>query len=133
MVYTNIANSRGSNFTLKPSNITTTSGGWVSMNATNGNVLWSTGNPSNATATGPVSLANGVLFAGSTNGTGPIYAMSAATGEILWSYNTGATVYGGMSISNGCVYVGNGYKVNLGIFFPTYTSGTSLFAFCILP
>nr|GEX58004.1 hypothetical protein [Tanacetum cinerariifolium] len=76
---------------------------------------------------------NGVLFAGSTNGTGPIYAMSAATGQILWSYNTGATVYGGMSISNGCVYVGNGYKVNLGAFDPTYTSGTSLFAFCILP
>ncbi|GJT84865.1 polyvinylalcohol dehydrogenase-like protein [Tanacetum coccineum] len=132
-VYTNIANSKGSNFTLKPSNITTTSGGWVSMNAKNGNVLWSTGNPSNATASGPVSLANGVLFAGSTNGTGPIYAMSAATGQILWSYNTGATVYGGMSISNGCVYVGNGYKVNLGAFDPTYTSGTSLFAFCILP
>ncbi|KAJ0483577.1 putative polyvinyl alcohol dehydrogenase (cytochrome) [Helianthus annuus] len=133
VVYTNIANSVRSNFTLKPSNITTTSGGWVSMDATNGNVLWSTGNPSSATASGPVSLANGVLFAGSTNRTGPIYAMSAATGEILWSYDTGATVYGGMSISNGCVYVGNGYKVNLGFFDPTYTSGDTLFAFCILP
>ncbi|KAK1418811.1 hypothetical protein QVD17_27958 [Tagetes erecta] len=133
VVYTNIANSLRSNFTLKPSNTTTTSGGWVAMDATSGNVLWSTGNPSNATASGPVSLANGVVFGGSTNGTGPIYAMGAATGEILWSYETGATVYGGMSISNGCVYVGNGYKVNLGIFDPTYTSGGTLFAFCILP
>ncbi|KAJ0665621.1 putative polyvinyl alcohol dehydrogenase (cytochrome) [Helianthus annuus] len=133
VVYTNIANSVRSNFTLKPSNITTTSGGWVSMDATTGNVLWSTGNPSSATASGPVSLANGVLFAGSTSRTGPIYAMSAATGEILWSYDTGATVYGGMSISDGCMYVGNGYKVNLGFFDPTYTSGDTLFAFCILP
>nr|XP_043630775.1 polyvinylalcohol dehydrogenase-like [Erigeron canadensis] len=132
-IYTNIANSAQSNFTLKPSNITTTSGGWVSMNATSGKVLWSTGNPSNATASGPVSLANGVVFAGSTNGSGPIYAMSATTGEILWSYNTGATVYGGMSISKGCVYVGSGYKSNMGAFFPSYTAGTTLFAFCILP
>ncbi|XP_071691199.1 uncharacterized protein [Rutidosis leptorrhynchoides] len=130
-VYTNIANSLGSNFTLKPSNDTTNSGGWVSIDATSGNVLWSTGNPSRATATGPVSLANGVLFAGSTNGTGPIYAMNASTGDILWSYNTGATIYGGLSISNGCVYVGNGYKLNLGAFDPTYTPGTTLFAFCI--
>nr|GEY73859.1 hypothetical protein [Tanacetum cinerariifolium] len=132
-VYTNIANSLGRNFTLKPSNITTTSGGWVSMDGTSGNVLWSTRNPSDPSASGPVSLANGVLFAGSTNGTGPIYAMSARTGEILWSYNTGASVYGGMSISNGCVYVGSGYKVSLGFFNPNYTGGTTLFAFCILP
>ncbi|XP_071688744.1 uncharacterized protein [Rutidosis leptorrhynchoides] len=130
-VYTNIANSLKRNFTLKPSNNTTKSGGWVSIDATTGNVLWSTENPSKATATGPVSLANNVLFAGSTNGTGPIYAMSAATGKILWSYNTGATVYGGLSISNGCVYVGNGYKLNYGVFFPSYTHGTTLFAFCI--
>ncbi|KVH91285.1 Pyrrolo-quinoline quinone beta-propeller repeat-containing protein, partial [Cynara cardunculus var. scolymus] len=132
-VYTNIANSLRSTFTLKPSNIATNSGGWVSMDAASGNVLWSTANPSNATASGPVSLANGVVFAGSTNGTGPIYAISGATGEILWSYDTGATVYGGMSINDGCVYVGNGYKVSFGFFDPTYTPGTTLFAFCVLP
>ncbi|KAJ0860572.1 putative polyvinyl alcohol dehydrogenase (cytochrome) [Helianthus annuus] len=131
-VYTNIANSLRGNFTLKPSNITTTSGGWVSMNASTGDILWSTRNPSNATASGAVSVANDVVFAGSTNGTGPIYAMSAAAGEILWSYDTGASVYGGVSISDGCVYVGNGYKVSLGFFDSTYTAGDTLFAFCIL-
>lgn len=102
------------------------------MDATSGKILWSTADPSNATTNGPVSLANGVLFAGSTNGTGPIYAMSASTGKILWSYNIGATVYGGMSISKGCVYVGNGYRINAGIYSP-FTAGTTLFAFCILP
>ncbi|KAF5775635.1 putative polyvinyl alcohol dehydrogenase (cytochrome) [Helianthus annuus] len=130
-VYTNIGNSLGNNFTLKPSNITANSGGWVSIDATTGNVLWSTANPSNASAIGPVSVANGVVFAGSTNGTGPIYAINAATGQILWSYNTGGTVYGGMSISDGCVYVGSGYKTNVGLLKPSFTPGDSLFAFCV--
>ncbi len=66
-----------------------------------------------------------MLFAGSTHPKGPIYAMNAKTGEILWSYETGATVYGGMSVSDGCVYLGNGYRS------PTSTPGTSLFAFCL--
>ncbi|PON35421.1 PQQ-dependent membrane bound dehydrogenase, glucose/quinate/shikimate-related [Parasponia andersonii] len=129
-VYTNIANSASKNFTLKPSTKNTTAGGWVAMEARSGKILWSTANPSNATASGPVSVANGVIFAGSTQKKGPIYAISAKTGDILWSYETGATVYGGMSVSDGCVFVGNGYNVSLGAFL-TYTSGTSLFAFCI--
>ncbi|KAJ4847904.1 hypothetical protein Tsubulata_048541, partial [Turnera subulata] len=128
-IYTNIANSDGKNFTLKPSNKNTTSGGWVAMDATKGNVLWSTPDPRNSPTYGPVTLANGVLFAGSTSREGPIYAMDAKTGKILWSYNTGATVYGGVSVSDGCIYLGNGYNVNIG--FGTFNSGTSLFALCI--
>ncbi|KAL6001963.1 hypothetical protein ACLOJK_040527 [Asimina triloba] len=80
------------------------------MDANTGKVLWSTPNPSNATSNGPVTLANGVVFAGSTDGRGPIYAMDGNSGVVLWSYNTGATVYGGMSVSHGCVYLGNDYK-----------------------
>ena len=100
------------------------------MNADNGKILWSTANPSNATTSGPVTVANHVLFAGSTHSKGPIYAMNAKTGEILWSYETGATVFGGMSVSDGCVYVGNGYHLAVGSF-SAYTAGTSLFAFCL--
>jgi outer membrane protein assembly factor BamB len=70
--------------------------------------------PSNATAPGPVSLANGVIFAGSTIRKGPIYAVEAKTGKVLWSYQTGATVYGGVSVGNGCIYLGNGYMVSVG-------------------
>ncbi|MBA0575298.1 hypothetical protein Golob_006930 [Gossypium lobatum] len=36
-----------------------------------------------------------------------------------------------MSVSNGCIYVGNGYKVNVRAFVQTYSSGTPLFAFCV--
>ncbi|KAK1571038.1 hypothetical protein Q3G72_010907 [Acer saccharum] len=70
------------------------------MDARNGRILWSTADPSNALAFGPVTLGNGVLFAGSTHGKGPIYAMNAITGKVLWSYDTGGTVYGGMSTKN---------------------------------
>ncbi|GLT35384.1 hypothetical protein SLA2020_098420 [Shorea laevis] len=130
-VYTNIANSDHNNFTLKPSTKNTTAGGWVTMDAGTGQVLWSTADPANGTASGPVTVANGVLFGGSTNAKGPIYAMDARTGKILWTNNTGATVYGGMSINDGCIYVGNGYKVSVGFINPSFTDGTSLFAYCV--
>ncbi|KAK9010735.1 hypothetical protein V6N11_043604 [Hibiscus sabdariffa] len=130
-VYTNIANSDGKNFTLKPSSRNTTAGGWVTMDAKTGQILWSTGDPSNGTASGPVTVANGVLFGGSTYKEGPIYAMDAKSGEILWSYNTGASVFGGMSVSDGCIFIGHGYKVSFGASNPNFSAGNSLFAFCI--
>ncbi|RDX68420.1 Polyvinylalcohol dehydrogenase, partial [Mucuna pruriens] len=129
-VYTNIANSEAKNFTLAPSNMITTTGGWVAMDSTNGKILWSTANPSNSSANGPVSVANEVVFAGSTDKVGSIYAIDAKNGKILWSYQTGGSVYGGMSISNGCIYVGYGYNVHLGSA-SNLTGGTSLFAFCV--
>ncbi|TXG59159.1 hypothetical protein EZV62_016988 [Acer yangbiense] len=70
----------------------------VAMDARNGEILWSIADPSNALAFGPVTLANGVLFAGSTHGKGPIYAMNATTGKVLWSYDTGGTVYRGIAL-----------------------------------
>lgn len=101
------------------------------MEASSGKILWSIANPSNATANGPVTVANGVVFAGSTNQKGPIYAINGKTGKIEWSYETGSTVYGGMSVSNGCIYFGNGYKIGNGVFLGNFSAGTSLFAFCV--
>ena len=85
-VYTNIVNSNGERFTLAPSNQTTTAGAWVALDANSGHILWSTANPSNEAAQGPVTIVNDVLFAGSVAPNGPIYAMDAKTGNILWSY-----------------------------------------------
>ncbi|KAL8475644.1 hypothetical protein ACS0TY_028343 [Phlomoides rotata] len=129
-VYTNIGNANNLNFTLFPSNNITTGGGWVAMDAPTGQVLWSTPVPNEAISN-PVTVANGVVFAGSTYRTGPVYAIDADNGEILWSYETGATVYGGLSVSKGCVYVGSGYGVGLGATNPSFTSGTSIFSFCV--
>lgn len=127
-VYTNIVNSDGKNFSLVPSNTTTTGGGWVAMNASNGEILWATGDPHRNFTNGPVTVANGVVFAGAANTDGPIYAMNAETGEILWSFRTNATVYGGVSVNNGCVYVGHGYILGL---IPFFTQGSHVFAFCL--
>ncbi|KAK7394522.1 hypothetical protein VNO78_15051 [Psophocarpus tetragonolobus] len=103
-----IANSEAKNFTLAPSNMISTAGGWVAMDSINGKILGSTANPCNSTANGSVSVANQVLFAGSMDRMGSIYAINAKSGKILWSYKTGGSVYGCMSISNGCIYVGHG-------------------------
>ncbi|XP_059658501.1 uncharacterized protein LOC132304799 [Cornus florida] len=130
-VYTNIANSDRVTFPLSPSKQTTTAGAWVALDANSGNIVWTTANPSNETSQAPVTLARGILFAGSVASNGPIYAMDANTGAILWSYNTGATIYGGASVSYGCIYIGSGYSVSLAKFHPNWTPGTSLFAFCI--
>ncbi|KAJ7953774.1 Polyvinylalcohol dehydrogenase [Quillaja saponaria] len=131
-VYTNIANSDRERFTLAPSNKTTTAGAWVALDANSGRILWTTANPSNETAQAPVTLANGVIFAGSVASNGPLYAMDANTGNILWSYNTGSTIYGGAAASYGCIYIGNGYSVGLAKFHPTWTPGDSLYAFCVV-
>ncbi|GAU47125.1 hypothetical protein TSUD_247470 [Trifolium subterraneum] len=104
-IYTNIANSDRRNFELLPSNMNTTAGGWVSMNANNGRILWSTANPGNSAAIGPVSVANDVVFVGSTDRLGHIYAINAINGH--------------------------GYNVSLGAS-SGFTSGNSLFAFCVL-
>ncbi|KAM0987255.1 hypothetical protein ACFX13_011611 [Malus domestica] len=131
-VYTNIANGDRQNFTLAPSTQTTTAGVWVALDADTGNILWTTANPSNDTSQAPVTVANGVVFAGSVASNGPVYGMDASTGKILWTYNTGATIYGGISASYGCIYVGSGYSVGLASFHPSWTAGTKLFAFCVI-
>ncbi|KAL3369613.1 hypothetical protein AABB24_010119 [Solanum stoloniferum] len=100
------------------------------MDAQTGEILWTTAVPNNGRSN-PVTVANGVLLAGSQNPRGPIYVINAKTGKILWSNETGATVYGGMSVSNGCFYVGNGYRSGIGVFNPNNTGGTSLFAYCV--
>ncbi|KAF5177216.1 hypothetical protein FRX31_033197 [Thalictrum thalictroides] len=71
-------------------------------------------NPTNLRASGPVIVANNFLFGGSSDSEGALFAMNVDTGKILWTYNTSATIYGGVSVSDGCVYVANGYKVSLG-------------------
>ncbi|XP_016441993.1 uncharacterized protein LOC107767497 isoform X1 [Nicotiana tabacum] len=129
-VYTSIVNSDNLNFTLVPSKNVTTGGAWVAMDAKTGKILWTTAVP-NKGKSNPVTVANGVLLAGSQNPTGPIYAIDTKTGKILWSNETGATVFGGMSVSNGCFYVGNGYRSGIGVFNPNNTGGTSLFAYCV--
>ena len=66
---------------------------------------------------GPVTAANGVLYVGSMPSfvypeppyAADMYALDAATGRILWSFKSGASVGGGPAIADGLVIWGTGY------------------------
>jgi len=131
-VFTNVGNVYKENFTLVPSTVVTTSGGWVAVNASSGQILWSTASPDGSVPTGPVSVANGLVFAatvGSPNGT--VYALDAKSGKVLWQHGVNASMTGGVSISNGCLYFGEGIGAN-GIFvFDNHTFGRAVDAVCV--
>jgi polyvinyl alcohol dehydrogenase (cytochrome) len=64
-------------------------------------------------ALGPASVANGVMFVGSmdVNPLNPtMFALSAATGEVLWSFAAGGSVIAAPAISGNSVYWGSGYS-----------------------
>ncbi|MDH3622448.1 MAG: PQQ-binding-like beta-propeller repeat protein [Myxococcales bacterium] len=71
----------------------------------------------------PTTVANGVVFGAPFDLEGHMLALDAATGDLLWSYPSGATVYGGPAVVDGVVYWGNGYQTVAG------TRGKGLFAF----
>jgi polyvinyl alcohol dehydrogenase (cytochrome) len=52
----------------------------------------------------PVSVANGVVFAAA--GTQAV-ALDAATGTLLWRFDTGAILYGGIAVSDGRIFFGD--------------------------
>ena len=56
---------------------------------------------------GALSVANGVVYAGSFSGN--MYALDSATGKVLWSFASGGSVLDGPAIADGVVYWGSGY------------------------
>ena len=86
---------------------TVTGGAWSALDPATGKILWQTADPTSDLDTGSVSVANGVVFAGSLSG--HMYALEAATGKILWSFASGGSVIDGPSIVDGVLYWGSGY------------------------
>jgi polyvinyl alcohol dehydrogenase (cytochrome) len=92
---------------------TVTSGFWASLDAASGQILWETPDPTTPYKTGdtgPVSGANGVVYACSMDAQGHMFAMDGATGSILWSFASGGSCNAGAAISNGMVFWGSGYS-----------------------
>jgi polyvinyl alcohol dehydrogenase (cytochrome) len=86
-------------------------GAWSALNPQTGALEWQTDVPAGARAYGPVSAANGVVYAGSSAPTGPnFFALSAATGAILWSYASGGSAASSPAIVDGNVFWGSGYS-----------------------
>lgn len=131
MIYVNVPNSRGKNWTLVPGTMNITTGGWAAVKATTGAVLWSTPNPMLKPPIGPMSLANSdVVFGTSMDLNGTVFALDTRSGSVLWNTTTNATVFGGCAISGGCIYVGCGASTNVGRGYGG-TRGDSVYAFCI--
>jgi polyvinyl alcohol dehydrogenase (cytochrome) len=56
-----------------------------------------------------MSTANGIAFGCSQDANGTMFALDGATGEILWSFGSGASCNSGAAIANGKVYWTTGY------------------------
>jgi polyvinyl alcohol dehydrogenase (cytochrome) len=119
---------------------TVTGGSWAALDARTGQILWQTADPQVETLPGlgvvgvwdlaPVTVANGVLYASSMAklaSQNQMFALDAATGEILWQFGAGSSVNSGPAVADGTVYWGSGYARS-GI---EGSGNTRLFAFSI--
>lgn len=100
-------------------------GGWSALSAKTGAILWQTPNPAFDRGMGPISGANGVVYACSMDDAGHMYAMDASSGAVLWDFASGASCLGGAAISNGMVFWGTGYDA----FAATPNNQQALYAF----
>ncbi len=119
------------NFYGIPDSNGSTRGSWSALDPATGSTLWQVYDDTNnafggGNALGPVSVANGVVYAPSMSG--KVRALNAATGATLWSQQLPGAAVGGAAVVNGVVYWGNGYT-HLGL--PGWTGNNKLYAFSI--
>ena len=91
----------------------TSAGLWSALDAARGEIIWQTPDPNSLMAEGAVTLANGVVYAGSLAplaSAATFFALDADTGSILWSFDSGGSV-SGAAVVNGTVYWGSGYAL----------------------
>jgi polyvinyl alcohol dehydrogenase (cytochrome) len=77
------------------------------LRADDGEILWQT--PMPWPCFGGLSVANGVLFHGTTDGT--LHALDIQDGSEIWSDTMGDSAAGGPSIANGMVLMGHGFEM----------------------
>ena len=110
--------------------VTWNAGAVASLDIATGNFWWQVpaygndlSNPAvGSTAQGAVTSTNRVVFSGSSSGY--FTARAAATGDLLWTYNSGSYVAGGPAIFKDAVFWGTGFRT-------TGTGKPTLFAFDI--
>lgn len=117
-VFVAIANLYGQTYQIRSASgqVTTTIGGsWAELDAATGKILWQVADPQQAVDTGYVTIANGVMYAGSTADSGTdMYALDANDGRILWSFASGNPLTSGPAVVDGTVYWGSGSDLATG-------------------
>src|SRR5499427_6729377 len=104
------------------SNTTVTGGSWAALDRSTGRILWQTADPQVETLPGlgvvgvwdlaPVTVAHGVVYVASMAKLAfqnQMFALDAATGQILWQFGAGSSVNAGPAVVDGTVYWGAGY------------------------
>ncbi len=135
-IYAAVSNSNQNLYRLQPSGPLWNGGSWGALTPSTGAMIWQVPDPgadptsprSPAMSMGPLTVANGVVYAPSMSGM--VYALSASTGATLWSFNTGGSVGGGAAVVNGTVYWGSGYS-HFAVVNPIGTHNNKLFAFSL--
>jgi polyvinyl alcohol dehydrogenase (cytochrome) len=114
-IYVAVANFYGKKYLITSASgqVTTTSGGfWAALDAATGRILWQVADPQQAADLGYVTLANGLLYAGSIADTGHnMYVLDAADGRILWGFASGGPVVSGAAVAGVAVYWGSGTDI----------------------
>jgi len=96
---------------------------WAALDPATGKILWQTADPNISVDIGPMTVANGVVYAGSMAGVATahtMFALDAVNGAPIWSYPAGSSVNAGATVVKGVVYWGSGYA-HLGV--PGFTGG----------
>jgi len=84
-------------------------GSWSAIDVATGRIVWQTADPTpGALAMGAVSVATGVVYAGSMSG--HMYGMDSNTGKVLSDFFSGGSVLDSPSIADGVVLWGSGYS-----------------------
>jgi polyvinyl alcohol dehydrogenase (cytochrome) len=97
-------------------------GSWSALDATTGDIVWQKAAPLQSSPTGAVTVANGVVYAGTMDPAGHMYALDARSGSILWSFASGGSINSGAAVVDGTVFWGTGYVRTGG------TAGRKLYA-----
>jgi polyvinyl alcohol dehydrogenase (cytochrome) len=121
-VYVGINNETGSPYVLGGSGAMagqeTTVGSWAALDPSDGKIIWQapdlalTAPLSGTSVNAPPAAVNGVLFNGSMDAAGTMYAFDAESGVVLWSFESGGSVYSGPAIAGDVVYWGCGYPLS---------------------
>jgi len=116
-LYAQSSNAYGAQWYLTTPGRYTVGSHWIALDPANGDTIWATVDPNEnaggsikqSRALGPITVANGVMYAGTTDEEGHMYAFNAETGQILWSFESGGSVMSSPSIVDGVLYWGSGY------------------------
>jgi polyvinyl alcohol dehydrogenase (cytochrome) len=142
-IYVSITNQHHIPYDLTENGVLTntvaTGGSWAALDPATGKILWQVADPQTESVTGftspvgvwdlgPVSVANGVDYVSSMAQSGSdMYALDAATGQILWQYSAGSSVNASPAVVDGSLYWGTGYAKSK----PEGDGNTKFFSFSI--